>query len=160
MLKSRKVLRSVLVMFLLASSATFITPARGVDTLYYGLLDYKIVTSTGTYPWIKCSNVNDYIGEVTLPPTVDLASARVEFTLTPNATASVDRVPQQSGGPLPRTQGKMTYMITDGINTSFHQIEINPQVSCTTLPNFQPQQVKPTDGKGSSDKVQIGKSVV
>ena len=153
MLKSRKVLRSALVMFLLASSATLITPARGVDTLYYGLLDYKIVTSTGTFPWIKCSNVNDYIGEVTLPPTVDLASARVEFTLTPNATASVDRVPQQSGGPLPRTQGKMTYMITDGINTSFHQIEINPQVSCTTLPNLQPQQVKPTDGKAPSDQV-------
>jgi len=152
-------IRCAVVTTLVVASTTLINPARGVDTLYYGLLDYKVVTSTGTYPWIKCTNVNDYLGEVTLPSTVDLASARVEFTLAPNATASINGEPQQSGGLLPRALGKMTYRITDGINTSFHQIEINPQVSCTTLTNSQPQQMKPTDGKAPSDQVPtIGKS--
>ena len=170
MVKSRKVLRSALVMFLLASSATFITPARGVDTFYYGLLDYKVVTSSGTFSWTKCYEGGGYRAEVTLPATVDMSSLRAEFTLAANATASVDGTLQLSGSPLPRSQGSILYRITDGVSTSFYPIVINPAVSCalgppavtggvstsgaagvpTNTATSQPVPSKPTNGKSKN----------
>jgi hypothetical protein len=103
-------------------------PLANAADLYMPLTDFKFVTRDGVYQIKFCAT---HVGEIQLPESLDRSALVASFEAS-NSKAYLNGVLQISGKTPIAVGNSLNYVITDGVNQAFYQININPSVSCAS----------------------------
>jgi hypothetical protein len=121
------VLSSVIFIGVAAFNPASYPLANAVD-LYLPLTEFKFVTTDGVFKMKFC---NSHVGEIQLPASLDRSALVASFEAS-NSKAYLGGVLQISGKTPNAVGDSLNYVVTDGVNQAFYQININPSVSCAS----------------------------